>query len=259
MNSPTRPNPATNLAAQTLVCAACGHEEPNAALRYCPRCAAPLALNRTWLQRANLDFLLGEIRVWKTTGLLPRAVTDELASDYAARRAALDDAPPDQVTATVATPSVTAVLDLGDFAPRGVPAAVPVAAASAPPPAVPAPDAPRQPGALAAFLQANNIAALHLVGSLMILAGLVLLVYFQWGTALGKGLLVGVLLLLTAGFYAGGRRLSREQPTSGLVLSALGALVLPLNPVAWNVLGLFGGSLPWNVVGAVTGAGCAAV
>ncbi len=257
------PNPNTGLAAavQTLACAACGHEEANAALRYCSRCAAPLALNRTWLERANLDFLLGEIGVWKTAGLLPRAVTDELASDYAARLAVLN-APPNRVTAAPAAPPlVTALLDRGDFVPLDASAKVPVAATplTPAPPVIPVPNVPPAPRPLAAFLEKNNIAALHLIGSLMILAGLVLLVYFQWGTLLGKGLLVGVLLLLTAGFYAGGRRLSREQPISGLVLSALGALVLPLNPVAWNVLGLFGGRLPWNVVGAVTGAGCAVV
>lgn len=260
------PDPAAASSPPPLVCAACGYTEASASLRFCTRCGAPLALSRTWLQRANLDFLIGEIRAWKTEGLLPRAITDELASEYAARRVALD-APPERVTPPVAAP-ITAILDLGDFVPLGEGAKAP--AVTAPPtaasplaaptsPAVPVPNAPRPPRPFAAFLEKNNIAALHLVGSLMILAGLVLLVYFQWGTALGKGLLVGVLLLLTAGFYAGGRRLSREQPISGLVLSALGALVLPLNPVAWNVLGLFGGRLPWNIVGAVTGAGCAVV
>jgi hypothetical protein len=38
-------------------------------------------------------FLLGEIRVWKTAGLLPRSSPTNWPSDYAARRAALD-APP---------------------------------------------------------------------------------------------------------------------------------------------------------------------
>lgn len=225
------------------MCAACGRQEPNNAFRFCLACGTPLAANPTWLLRANLDFVLGEIRAEKTAGRLPGALADQLAADYAKRRAVLD-APPPPVRAS------------GAIAPAS-PVSIPPAAAAAPPVPASAPPMPQRPNALAAFLQANNIAALHLIGALLLLTGLVLLVVWQWGTPLGKGLLLAVLLALGTGFSLGGRRMGATQPISALVLSALGALILPLNPVAWNAVGLFGfRPLPWNLVGFATATVC---
>lgn len=129
-------------------------------------------------------------------------------------------------------------------------------------PSLPSP-APQRPadghtaGGLAAFLEAKNIAALHVVGSLMLLAGLGALIRWQWGTPAGKGMVLALLLLLTAGTRWVGGRISGRQPVSGLVLLVLSALIAPLNLLAANAFGVWGRVLSGDVVGFAAALVCA--
>ncbi len=223
-------------------CAACGSSVADPAQRLCAACGAPLAAERAWLLRANLQFVLQEMRWWQATRRLPEAELSSLIREYSARRDALD-------------------------APLSAPAAPPPLPPETPPVAVPAPPDPTAPSpvpskrasvaGLAAFFQANNIAAIHLIGALLVLAGLIFTVFSTWESSIGKTILLAILLALTGGLSLGGRRVAKEQPLTGLALSALGALIAPLNPVAWNLVNAFGMRLPWNGVGLAAGVLCA--
>ena len=67
MTSPSVDSPASSSVPQPLqgpqplFCGACGRIEHNEALRFCLHCGAPLALDRAWLLRTNLEFVLGEV------------------------------------------------------------------------------------------------------------------------------------------------------------------------------------------------------
>ncbi len=157
-------------------------------------------------ERICLDFLLKELRRWRTEGRIPEALLAPLYDEYATRREALD-------------PPRLAMYDLsGDLAPQ------------------PAPAPPSRRGLLA-FLEERNIAALHLVGSLLLLAGLVLLVQWQWD-GIGRFLLLFVLALAAVGLLRLSDSLRDEHPQSAQVLGVVGCLIIPLCGIALKVFGL---------------------
>jgi len=160
--------------------------------------------------RACLDFLLGELRRWQHDGRLPESLVAPLVAEYAARRAALDP-----------------------------PVRYPVASPSPPEPVAP----PPARWSLGAFLEERNIAALHLVGSLLLLVGLVLLVQWQWN-GIGRFLLLAIVGLAAVGLMRLSDSLRDEHPNSASALGLVGALLVPLCGVAVRVLGV-GDLLSW--------------
>ncbi|MCX6366105.1 MAG: hypothetical protein NTX57_05285 [Armatimonadetes bacterium] len=171
-------------------------------------------------ERVCLDFLLNELRRWRTEGRVPDAFLAPLYDEYAARREALD-------------PPRLAMYDLGTDL--------------ATPPPVPA-SAPRR--GFFAFLEERNIAALHLVGSLLLLAGLFLLVQWQW-EGIGRFLLLIVLALSSVGLLRLSDSLREEHPQSAQVLGILGCLIVPLCGIALKVFGL-AALLSWPLVALLT-------
>lgn len=159
-------------------------------------------------ERVCLDYLLHELRRWQEEGRLPLALAQPLYDDYTARRAALE--PPHRI-----------------------------------PPIRPAPmpETPAQRKGFVAFLEERNIAALHLVGSLLLLVGLVLLVQWQWD-GIGRFLLLAVFALSTVGLLRLSDQLQDKHPQSARVLSLLGLLLVPLCGIATRVFGLVG-ALSW--------------
>lgn len=178
-------------------------------------------------ERVCLDFLLKELRRWHTEGRVPETFLAPLYDEYTARRKAL--APPR--------------LEMYDLEPDS---------ASHPPSAPPRPahpsHSPRR--GLLAFLEERNIAALHLVGSLLLLAGLFLLVQWQWD-GIGRFLLLAVLALSAAGLLRLSDSLRDEHPQSSQVLGLLGCLIVPLCGIALKVFGLVGG-LSWPLTALLT-------
>jgi hypothetical protein len=171
-------------------------------------------------ERVCLDFLLNELRRWRTEGRVPDAFLAPLYDEYVARREALD-------------PPRLAMYDLGTDL--------------ATPPPVPA-SAPRR--GFFAFLEERNIAALHLVGSLLLLAGLFLLVQWQW-EGIGRFLLLIVLALSSVGLLRLSDSLREEHPQSAQVLGILGCLIIPLCGIALKVFG-FAALLSWPLVALLT-------
>ncbi|WP_309709260.1 hypothetical protein [Armatimonas sp.] len=170
-------------------------------------------------ERVCLDFLLKELRRWRTENRVPETFLAPLYDEYTARREALD-------------PPRLAMYDLsGDVAPQPTPA---------PPP---------RRGFLA-FLEERNIAALHLVGSLLLLAGLVLLVQWQWD-GIGRFLLLFVLALAAAGLLRLSDSLREEHPQSAQVLGVVGCLIIPLCGIALKVFGL-ASLLSWPLTALLT-------
>ena len=173
-------------------------------------------------ERVCLDFLLKELRQWHTEGRVPEAFLAPLYDEYTTRREALD-------------PPRLAIYDLGTDL--------------ALPPPTPASASPPRRGFFA-FLEERNIAALHLVGSLLLLAGLFLLVQWQWD-GIGRFLLLIVLALSSLGLLRLSDSLREEHPQSAQVLGILGCLIVPLCGIALKVFGL-AALLSWPLLSLLT-------
>ncbi len=170
---------------------------------------------------ANLNFLLAEMRRWRKAGRVPAALLDPLYDEYMARRAILL-APQPPTPASLG-------YDLAEEQP-----------------------APAKQLSLAAFLEKNNIAALHVVGGVLLFVGLIALVQWQWASW-GRMLLPILLGGGAAGLMAGGDRLRKTEPQSGRVLGLLGAAIVPLAVVALQALRLTEGVLSWQGALALAG------
>ena len=176
---------------------------------------------------AQIDFLLAEMDEWVRSGWVAPEQARRLWDVYQDRRRRIAPAPEPAVAAPAAT-----------FPP--------------PPEALaPAPAAPL-PGrkiALAGFLEARNLSLWQLLGALLLLAGLVGLIGWTWGTV-GKYLVLALMLGLTGGLPALARsRFVREEPQTKSALTAVAALLAPLDLVAVNAFRLLGGALGTDGVG----------
>ena len=181
------------------------------------------------LARANLDFLLYEMQLWGATNRIPGPMLLPLLREYRSRRDALD-AP---------APSWVASLDLPALSP--VPTSAPP---PAPPVAAPLPERPTKSAwsVVTEFLEERNIAALHIVGSLLLLTGLLVMMRWEWGVA-GRALLLTALGGMSGGLSWSGRKMGERDTISGMILSALGALILPIALSAARLYGFLGGAL----------------
>lgn len=207
-----------------------------------------------FLARANLEFIIGEMQQWVYETRLPPATLLPLLREYRARRAALDNP----------TPLVTPQLVIPAAPQQEARVVVPEPALPSPQPApVPAPvlATPVRSvwSAVTEFLEERNIAALHIIGSLLLLTGVLVMIRWQW-EGWGRGLLLLVLTAASGGLFLWGRKVSEQSPASGLVLSVLGALLLPLDLIAARLFGFLGGEmLDVNASALLISAVCAGV
>ena len=200
-----------------------------------------------FMRRANLRFMLNEMQVWRTMNRIPGPSLNPLIREYEARFSALtppanapEASPEGRERPAPAAPSRTdwaAELDIPGLTPAPSPNFVPSSRTPLPPPA------PTRSAwsAVTEFLEERNIAALHIVGSLLLLTGILVMIRWQW-EGWGRGLLLIFLSALSGGLLYFGRRITEKDRMSGLVLSALGALILPLDLVAFRLFGFLGGN-----------------
>ena len=121
---------------------------------------------------------------------------------------------------------------------------------------LPPPPPARRASPLAAFFEEQNISFWQLIGALLLLAGLVGLVGWTWGSV-GKYLVFALMLGLTGGLYVLARsRFIREQPLTRAALTGVAALLLPLDLVAVNAFRLLGGALETDQIGLLTSLLC---
>ena len=180
-------------------------------------------------ERMRLEILLTEMRLWGERGRVPEAILRPLYAEYVARHRALLHP--------------VAEFDLGE----DTPAATVVREQKTAPWAD-----------LTAFLERKNIAALHVVGAMLVLVGVVALVQWQWASW-GRGILWGLLALASGGLILGGDRLAKTEPQSGRTLGLIGTALVPVCCIAGQALGLTDGLLTWPLALLVTGAVSAAV
>lgn len=180
-------------------------------------------------ERVRLEILLAEMRLWGERGRVPEAILRPLYAEYVARHRALLHP--------------TTEFDLSDE----------------PGATAPARESKAAPWAdLTAFLERKNIAALHVVGAMLVLVGVVALVQWQWASW-GRGILWGLLVLASGGLILGGDRLAKTEPQSGRTLGLIGTALVPVCCIAGQALGLTDGLLTWPLALLVTGAISAAV
>lgn len=176
---------------------------------------------------AQIDFLLAEMDEWVRSGWVAPEQARRLWEVYQDRRRRI-------------APAAAAGTGSG------------AAAAFPPPPViVPPPSAPL-PGRkvpLAGFLEARNLSLWQLLGALLLLAGLVGLIGWTWGSV-GKYLVLALMLGLSAGLPALARsRFVREEAQTRSALLAVAALLVPLDLVAVNAFRLLGGALGTDGIG----------
>ena len=176
---------------------------------------------------AQIDFLLAEMDEWVRSGWVAPEQARRLWEVYQDRRRRI--------------------------APEPVPTAPPVAVSFPPPPeAVVTPPSAPLPGRkipLAGFLEARNLSLWQLLGALLLLAGLVGLIGWTWGTV-GKYLVLALMLGLSGGLPALARsRFVREEAQTRSALLAVAALLVPLDLVAVNAFRLLGGALGTDGIG----------
>jgi hypothetical protein len=105
---------------------------------------------------------------------------------------------------------------------------------------------------MATFLEEQNISYWHLIGAALLLAGLSGLVRYTWDTA-GKYLVFLLMIAATAGFYALGRTLTRQNhPATGWALRAVAMVLVPLDLIAINAFVLSSLHLSVNTIGLIT-------
>ncbi len=180
---------------------------------------------------AQIDFLLAEMDEWVRSGWVAPEQARRLWDVYQDRRIRLAPA--------AAAPSV-------------LPSAPPAGPFPLPPPVITLPPAAPLPGrkiALAAFLEARNLSLWQLLGAALLLAGLVGLIGWTWGSV-GKYLVLALMLGLTGGLPALARsRFVREEAQTKSALAAVAALLIPLDIVAINAFRLLGGALGTDGIG----------
>lgn len=186
---------------------------------------------------AQIDFLLSEMDEWVRSGWVAPEQARRLWDVYQDRRTRLAPAP--------AAPPVL---------PSAPPAVFPQ-----PPPAITPPPAAPLPGrkiALAAFLEARNLSLWQLLGAALLLAGLVGLIGWTWGSV-GKYLVLALMLGLTGGLPVLARsRFVREEPQTKSALTAVAALLVPLDIIAVNAFRLLGGALGTDGIGLAASLAC---
>ena len=164
-------------------CARCGRTYPPDQT-VCPPCGLALPGMRGLAGAVQADpnvghieFLLTQLDEWVRQGWVGPEQARRLYDIYQERRQwLLSDPPP-------VPPPVSAL-----------PNPPPSVTASAPPPQPPA----RRPSPLAAFFEESNLSFWQLIGALLLLAGLVGLVRWTWGSV-GKYLVFALMLGLTSG------------------------------------------------------------
>ncbi len=178
---------------------------------------------------AQIDFLLAEIDQWVQAGWVAPEQARRLWDVYQDRRQRL-------------APPAAPLVDAAAFSAVAAPAPVIVP----PPPAAPLPG---RKIALAAFLEERNLSLWQLLGALLLLAGLAGLIGWTWGSV-GKYLVLALMLGLTGGLAGLARsRFVRNEPLTRSGLTAIAALLVPLDIVAVNAFRLLGGALGTDEIG----------
>lgn len=224
-------------------CARCGRTYPPDQT-LCPPCGLALPGMRglagamqTDSPLGHIDFLLSQLSEWVEQGWVAPEQARRLYDIYQERRLRL-------LTDSLPPPTVSE--------PRRV--SLPPAVPNAPHPPPPSPV--RRPSPLAAFFEESNLSFWQLVGALLLLAGLVGLVRWTWGSV-GKYLVLALMLVLTGGLFALARsRFVREQPLTRSALTVVAALLVPLDLVAINAFRLLGGALGTQEIGLLTSLLC---
>ncbi len=225
-------------------CARCGRTYP-LDQTICPPCGLALPGMRGLAGAVpadpavgHIDFLLGQLDEWVTQGWVAPEQARRLYDTYQERRRwLLSGPPPVEVPAEARPPS-------------------PVPPAAPPPPPPPPPPPVRRPSPLAAFFEESNLSFWQLIGALLLLAGLVGLVRWTWGSV-GKYLVFALMLGLTGGLFALARsRFVREQRLTRAALTATAALLVPLDLIAANAFHLLGGALGTEWIGLLTSLLC---
>lgn len=209
-------------------CARCGRTYPPGQT-LCPVCGLALPGMRGPAEAdpnvEHIEFLLTQMDEWVRQGWVGPEQARRLYDVYLERRRWLLSGPPPAEALPDSPPPVTPP--------------------SPPPPPPPA----RRPSPLAAFFEESNLSFWQLVGVLLLLAGLVGLVRWTWGSV-GKYLVFALMLGLTGGLYALARsRFVREQRLTRAALLAVAALLVPLDIVAVNAFRLLGGALGTPEIG----------
>lgn len=223
-------------------CARCGRTYPPDQT-ICPPCGLALPGMRGLAGAAQADpavghieFLLAQLDEWVKQGWVGPEQARRLYDVYQERRRWLLSGPPPVPPASETLPP----------SPSPVP---PSPSPVPPPPAAPPPPPVRRPSPLAAFFEESNLSFWQLIGALLLLAGLVGLVRWTWGTV-GKYLVFALMLGLTGGLYALARsRFVRDQRLTRAALMGVAALLVPLDLVAANTFRLLGGALATGQIG----------
>ena len=182
---------------------------------------------------AHINYLLGELPQWVMAGWLDPKQARNLTDKYERRR--------DEILAG------------GRVQPAWSPAqSPPVPSGMMPPPLPPintVQPAPT-PAPLAAFREDHSLAYWLLTGALLMMAGVLASVIWAWEYASGRPLVFTLLLGLTGGLAALARsRVVREERITAMVLTALAALLVPLDLFAANAFLLPGGRLTTEGMG----------
>ena len=189
----------------------------------------------------HVEFLLSQLDEWVAQGWVAPEQARRLYDIYQDRRRWLLAGPP-AAPAPNAPPS--------DAPPSAPPVEVGHLLPTSPPPSA------RRPSPLAAFFEEQNISFWQLIGALLLLAGLVGLVGWTWGSV-GKYLVFALMLGLTGGLYALARsRFIQGQPLTRAALTGVAALLVPLDLVAVNAFRLLGGALGTDQIGLLTSLLC---
>ena len=208
-------------------CPRCGQTNVDSRVD-CIKCGAQLLVSGN---QAQINFLLGEMPLWVARGWVAPEQADMLAAAYRERWQWLTFGPrPAEYAPPSGRPATTAPLNQA-------PASPPTAGAE-----------PRR-DLLASFLEQASITYWHLVGGLLLLAGLAGLVACTWN-GIGRYLVFALLIAMTGGLFALGRsELMRAYPIGQTVLLAVASLLAPLDVITASRLGLFGPPLPFNPLG----------
>ena len=190
----------------------------------------------------QIDFVLGQFDEWVRSGWVAPEQARHLWDIYQDRRRRLLLA-----SSAFSTP-ITPVA-------APIPMIIPAPLSEIRPTIVPIP-VPRRKLAMAAFLEERNLSFWQFLGALLLLAGLVGLIGWTWGTV-GKSLVMALMLALTGGLTALAQsRFVRGEPLTRSVLSAIAALLVPLDCVAVNAFRVFGGALGSSEIGLVASLAC---
>ena len=224
-------------------CSQCGRSYPNAQL-LCTVCNRPLPkgeaadINTV----AHINFLLGELPQWVMAGWMDPKQAQHLTDKYERRR-------DEMLAGGLVQPAWTAA------------AAPPVPSGLMAPPPAPSSDTAQvaptpKPTPLAAFGEDRSLSYWHLIGAVLLLAGLVGLIQWTWASG-SKFLVFALMLALTGGLAGLARsRVVRNERITATVLTTLAALLVPLDLFAANAFLLFGGRLTDEGMGLLVTLAC---